>query len=75
MRHISVRLFTFDNHPLQHLWNHYQIWVGGLVKGKGHYVIKPENKQMDGFMRKGFAISGYKQSEIEDIMNFIYKKL
>ena len=76
MRHISVRLFTFDNHPPQHLWNHYQIWVGGLVRGKGHYVIKPESEEIDSLMRLTFReYEGYTDSEVEDIMNFIYKKL
>ena len=74
-RHKSVRLFTFDNHPPQHLWNYYQIWVGGLVRGKGHYVIKPDDEEMDQEMRRGFALSGYTKQQIDDIMNFIYKKL
>lgn len=51
-RHTSVRLFTFDNHPPQHLWNYYQIWVGGLVRGKGIYAIKPETEEEDRQNRK-----------------------
>ena len=74
-KHINVRLFTFDNHPPQHLWNYFQIWVGGLVNGKGHYVIKPEDEEMDQEMRRGFSLSGYTKQQIDDIMNFIYKKL
>ena len=75
-RHISVRLFTFDNHPPQHLWNHYQIWVGGLARGKGHFVIKPETRDVDSLMRLTFKeVEGYTDNQIEDIMNFIYTKL
>lgn len=74
-KHIGVRLYTFDNHPPQHLWSYYQIWVGGLVRGKGHYVIKPDGPEEERAMRKGFAMSGYSRAEIDDIMNFIYKKL
>lgn len=75
-RHIGVRLFTFDNHPPQHLWNYYQIWVGGLVKGKGHYVVKPEDLREDLRMRRTFRIvDGYTAEQVDDIMNFIYKKL
>ena len=74
-RHISVRLFTFDNHPPQHLWNYYQIWVGGLVRGRGHYVIKPESQEEDEVLRSEFALCGYTKPQIDDIMNYIYKKL
>lgn len=74
-RHISVRLFTFDNHPPQHRMNHYQIWVGGLARGKGFYVIKPEDEAHEMQMRTGFASFGYSKQQIDDIINFIYKKL
>lgn len=74
-RHIRVRLFTFDNHPPQHLLNHYQIWVGGPVRGKGHYVMKPNCKEEDERMRLMFTLEDYTYSQINDIMNFIYKKL
>lgn len=75
-RHISVRLFTFDNKPPERLWNHYQIWVGGLVKGKGLYVVKPETKEKDELMRATLRnMEGYTPEQVEDIMNYIYKKL
>ena len=71
----SVRLFTFDNHPSHELATYYQIWVGGLVRGRGHYVIKPETEEEDKALRKGFADTGYTHKEVEHIMNYIYKKL
>lgn len=75
-RHVSVRLFTFDNHPAESLWNYYQIWVGGMVRGRGLYVIKPDNPEQDTMMRRVFRyVEGFKPNEVEDIMNFIYKKL
>ena len=75
-RRTSVRLFTFDNKPPQYLWNYYQLWVGGLVHGKGIYAIKPENKEEDRQMRLALrTIDGFTPTQVEDIMNFIYKKL
>ena len=75
-RHISVRLFTFDNHPPQEYWSYYQIWVGGLVTGRGLYVTKPETDEADSTMRWVLKNQyGYNKNQIEDIMNFIYKKL
>ena len=76
MKHTSVRLFTFDNHPPQHLWNYYQLWVGGLVHGKGIYAVKPDSDEEDKMMRRALMmVHGFDENEVEDIMNFIYKKL
>ena len=75
-RKIGVRLFTFDNHPPQHLWNNYQIWVGGLVTGRGLYVTKPQSEEEDDMMRMSLHdVYGYKDKEVEAIMNFINDKL
>lgn len=58
------------------MWNYYQLWVGGLVRGKGIYAIKPETEEEDEKMRLGLAtLDGFTPFQIEDIMNFIYKKL
>lgn len=75
-RHTRVRLFTFDNHPPQHLWNYYQLWVGGLVRGQGIYAVKPETEEDDTMMRRTLRlVNGFTAEQVEDIMNYIYKKL
>ena len=75
-QHVSVRLFTFNNRPKQELWNHYQLWVGGLVRGRGIYVTKPETNEEDEMMRRTLHnLHGFRENEVEDIMNYIYKKL